>query len=122
MKRKIERKGERYQVIKIKIPKTKIKISKKIPAKIKKNLKIAPIILEIKFETKTSKYFPRSNPFGYCQQYLCQWEKKVFKRKGIEKYLIPNFKKFEIAFEISFGNSTKCQKKYKANSLISLKV
>ena len=62
-----------------------MKISTKIPIMIKKNLKIAPKIREIRFEKKVSKYFPISNPLGYAQRYLRQGEKRVFKSKGIEK-------------------------------------
>ena len=102
-----------------------MKISNKIPAKIKKILKIKPIVLEIKFETKTSRQTKGSKPLGYCQENLCQWENRVFKRKGIEKYLAPNFRKFKIAFESFLGNSTKCQKIYGKIvriAIISLKV
>jgi len=41
-----------------------IKTSAKTPIIIRKILKTAPKIREIKLEIKTSKYFPTSNPLG----------------------------------------------------------
>jgi hypothetical protein len=85
MKIKNKKIGKRNQPKIAKIPKIKIKISKIKPNKIKNDLATAPTALEIWFETQTSKIFPMSSPFGYCQEYLCQWAKKVFNKKGIEK-------------------------------------
>ena len=85
MNKKIKTAGKKIQNKKTKIPPKTTRISKAKPAKMRKNLKIAPIILEIKLEAKTSRYFPGSNPLGYCQKYLCQCEKKVLNKKGREK-------------------------------------
>ena len=70
---------------KIEIPAKIIKISNNNPIIIKKNLKIAPKIREIKFEKNASKYFPISKPLPYDHLYLCQGEKKVFIKSRIEK-------------------------------------
>ena len=54
----IKRNGNNNQLKKTTTPAENIKISTKSPKIIKKILKIAPKALEIKFEKKTSKYFP----------------------------------------------------------------
>jgi hypothetical protein len=56
--------GPINQPIKITAPAKNIKISTKIPKIIRKILKTAPKIREVKLEIKTSKYFPISNPLG----------------------------------------------------------
>lgn len=61
---KISKAGRTSQPTRIKSPAKIVKISAKIPRKIRKILKTAPKIREIKLEKKTSKYFPRSNPRG----------------------------------------------------------
>ena len=70
---------------KIEIPAKIIKISNNNPIIIKKNLKIAPKIREIKLETKASKYFPISNPLPYDHLYLRQGEKNVLIKRETEK-------------------------------------
>ena len=70
---------------KIEIPAKIIKISNNNPIIIKKNLKIAPKIREIKFEKNASKYFPISKPLPYDHLYLLQGENNVFNKSGIEK-------------------------------------
>jgi hypothetical protein len=85
MKIKNQIRGSKNQQKRKRMPKNKTKISKIKPIKIRKLLATIPIILEIWFEAQTSKIFKRSKPLGYCQEYLCQWAKKVFSKKGIEK-------------------------------------
>jgi hypothetical protein len=77
--------GKENQKIKNEIPKIKIRISKTKPTKIKKLRAVIPINLEIMFDAQTSRIFAISGALGYRQKYLCQWEKKVFNKKGIEK-------------------------------------
>ena len=62
-----------------------IRISTKRPVNIKKNLKIAPMVRDIRLEIKISKYLPRSNPFEYDKRFCLQGAKRVFKSNGIEK-------------------------------------
>ena len=61
-----------------------------MPIIIKKNLHIAPIILENILEIRVLKNSPILNPLGYLHLYLLQGEKNVFNKRGIEKKLAPN--------------------------------
>lgn len=71
-------------------PTTNIKLCTTTPDITKKDLTIAPTILEKILEIKVLKNSPTSNPLGYLHLYLLQGEKNVLSKRGTEKKLALN--------------------------------